>query len=418
MNPQIKFYPKSTTGIPELRLPCSKSIAHRNLLLYYLHNIPAPEIPFSVSRDTQLFSRSFQQEQAVFDFLDAGTPARFSLCFHAFTDKPIILTGNKSLKRRSIKDLVDTLRIHGAVIEYLHKDGYFPVHLHKGIDPLLKEEWVINTQETSQFISALLLCMSILPLPKKLFVNHLDHSWSYIRLSTHVLKKWGFQVTLKEGYLEMGGSLRTPENPYFEIDWGSASFMYLMVLLTQNPVCLIGAEKQSEQSDVQIIPLFQKLGIVTEFNELKKEALLRPSQPDHFPSSIDGSDFPDLIPVLISACIFKNIELTLTGIDNLKTKESNRIESIEFHVRALGWSFNEVQHGQFLLKQEQKDLPSKFEIKTFGDHRIAMAFAPWAAHIEEVYIDDVECVEKSFPEYWEAMKMCNFEVINHTPRVI
>lgn len=412
MNQTIKYTQIDTQSPIEVNLPRSKSLSHRHLFLQYLHNGNSEIRGISNSRDTQIFVNAINDKNAVVDFLDAGTPSRFALVYFSVTNQAKTLTGNQSLKNRSISDLVNTLCQQGAQIEYLDKTGYFPVIIHRGITKT-KTVWEITTQESSQFVSALMLgATAFKPIPK-ILVKGLTHSWSYINLSADVLKAWGFPVNINNHEISIGGSLRTPESIDVEIDWGSASFVYLLAIFTKKSFRIIGANRKSTQADYQAVTAFGSLGVITQY--VNNDAIITYQQVKNLPAEFEGSNCIDLIPALASAYAYLQKDITFKGIQKLAVKESNRLERIEFHLSQLGFSWQESS-GKYVLTNNSNIYPQQFNIHTHHDHRIAMAFAPWASIINSVYIDDTTCTEKSFPEYWELLKMCNFELLpNNQP---
>ena len=407
MNKSITYSQNESSETITVTLPRSKSLSHRHLLLQYLHANLAQIEGISDSRDTRIFQNALTENRDIIDFQDAGTPSRFALVYFAITQQPKTLTGNESLKKRSVADLVHTLQQQGAVIEYLENPGFFPLTLHQGITqshPI----WEINTQESSQFISALMLGITALqPIPK-LRVKGLSHSWSYIHLSADVLRKWGFTVDISNADIIIGGSPSTAMHLDIEIDWGSASFVYLLAIFTKNKFRIIGANRNSLQADYRAVSIFEQLGVYTEF--IGKDALISYRPQTEVPTEFNGSECIDLIPALASAYAYLQKDIVFYGIEKLAVKESNRLNRIEFHLGQLGISWQEKQ-GAYHLKCQNAPLPEHFQIHTHHDHRIAMAFAPWASVISNVQIDDSTCTEKSFPGYWELLKICNFELL-------
>ena len=405
----IKYTPSETHSPLTVVLPRSKSISHRHLFLHHLHPDSGTLQSVSDARDTKIFQAALNSTAQTIDFQDAGTPSRFALVYFAVTNQSKTLTGNASLRKRSIADLINTLQQQGALIEYLENPGFFPVALKQGItqsSPI----WEIKTQESSQFVSALMLGITALkPIPK-IRVTDLTHSWSYIHLSASILQHWGFNVTIDSAEIIIGGSPRTAVPIDVEIDWGSASFVYLLALFTKKTFRIIGAKRNSLQSDYQAVAIFEQLGVATEFES--NDALIRPHSKSTPPSEFDGSQCIDLIPALASAYAYLQKDVTFFGIEKLAVKESNRLEGIARHLNPLGFSWL-AQEGGFRLSRLSSVLPEAFNIITEHDHRMAMAFAPWAAVIPQVHIDDTACTEKSFPGYWELLKMCNFELQPH-----
>ncbi len=412
-----------------LQIPHSKSISHRHLFLNYLHKAGAHIRNLSNSRDTRLFQEALGTENFQIDFMDAGTPARFALAFFAIVNIPKVLTGNSSLCQRPVGDLVEALRAQGAEIRYLGNPGYFPLEIIRGIQKN-EDLWILNTTESSQFVSALMLGVTALnPIPELQIVG-LQHSWSYIHLSASVLKTWGYHVEISKGCIRIGSMAKNegyedlnavkkdnailieakPETQMdidIEIDWGCASFVYLIALFTGKTLFIEGALPHSAQADYAAVEAFRALGVYTEFED--SGACIIPGREHDIPESFDGSNCPDLIPALVSAYAFLKIPMKFTGIEKLAGKESNRLISMAENLQKLGFAW-EHKANAFLLNINNPTTITQYSIKTYHDHRIAMAFAPWAVCIDSVDIDDSKCTEKSFPGYWELLKMCNFEL--------
>lgn len=410
---QIKFKPLPDQPIDLKGLaPLSKSISHRHLFLHYLYKADLPvDFTVSDSRDTRLFQVALQTNEGVINLEDAGTPARFSLVFHAIKKHNVTITGNISLQQRSIRDLVDTLTTQGAKIVYLNKTGFFPVRIEQGIQGSFNDVWYLNTNESSQFASALLLAMSLYNPAPKLHINGLTHSWSYIHLTASTLNQWGFSVLTDPPFVSIEGSPLTAVKPKIEIDWGSVSFLYLTCLFTRKSIKIHHAYDHSSQADFAAVAQFQTLGIRSEFqNQFGILSLTFESTLTSDGLIINAANFPDLVPALCSAYAMRGIDVIFSQIGNLKTKESDRIHSLRTNLHKLGCEFIEEDSETYRLISSNAEWPESFNIETFNDHRIAMSFAPWAAVIKNVSIDDTKCVEKSFPNFWEAFKKCNFEL--------
>jgi 3-phosphoshikimate 1-carboxyvinyltransferase len=107
------------------------------------------------------------------------------------------------------------------------------------------------------------------------------------------------------------------------------------------------------------------------------------------------------------------LSATFSGYESLRNKESDRLNALKINLETFGVELNEV-NGMLELKypdlvEVNKDI---IHIQTFNDHRICMSFALLATKGQEIEIDDPECVEKSFPNFWNALRDCNF-VLSH-----
>lgn len=142
--------------------------------------------------------------------------------------------------------------------------------------------------------------------------------------------------------------------------------------------------------------------------------------------SLDLSAFPDLAPPLIVTCAALGIPASFTGLHHLRNKESDRLQAIRQELNRIGIS---IRHhaipGRDLhfttpsgiietlkAKQIEPDTAdySHLLVQTYGDHRIAMAFAMLALRTGVISIDNPSVVSKSYPGFWEELKRLGFEV--------
>ena len=94
---------------------------------------------------------------------------------------------------------------------------------------------------------------------------------------------------------------------------------------------------------------------------------------------------------------------TLTGAGRLRGKESDRLASVSAAFRALGADIDEREDGLRITGREK--LPGGAAVYCAGDHRVAMAVAAAAARCEEpVLLRGADCVNKSYPDFWEVYR--------------
>jgi 3-phosphoshikimate 1-carboxyvinyltransferase len=121
---------------------------------------------------------------------------------------------------------------------------------------------------------------------------------------------------------------------------------------------------------------------------------------------IRGSDVPALIDELpLLAVVGSQAEggLEIRDARELRVKESDRIEAVVENLRAMGAEVEEYEDG---LRVEGPVQLRGARVRSFGDHRIAMAFAVAAlAARGETYIEGAEeCVAVSFPEFFALLE--------------
>jgi 3-phosphoshikimate 1-carboxyvinyltransferase len=128
---------------------------------------------------------------------------------------------------------------------------------------------------------------------------------------------------------------------------------------------------------------------------------------------IEGERVPSLIDELpLVACVASraNGETRITGAQELRVKESDRIAAVVANLRALGAHAEELPDGMVI---EGSDVPLVGRIATHGDHRLAMAFGVLGALPgNRIAVDDPGCVAVSFPTFWRELE----RILAHSAR--
>jgi 3-phosphoshikimate 1-carboxyvinyltransferase len=121
---------------------------------------------------------------------------------------------------------------------------------------------------------------------------------------------------------------------------------------------------------------------------------------------------PDLVPAMVVGWCILGKSVVIGGIHNLRYKECDRIVALQDNIKALGCSLTQVGEeleDQWVLNCSDRCFPAQLHVNTHSDHRIAMAFSALKPWIGALSFTDAECVEKSFPQFWEQLKKCTFE---------
>jgi len=183
-----------------------------------------------------------------------------------------------------------------------------------------------------------------------------------------------------------------------EADWSGAANFVVGALLS-GKVQLQGLNLNSLQSDRKILKIARQVGgkIEEKYNGLfvEKHKLS--------PFKTDLTDAPDLFPIVAILAAGISGESLLIGTNRLLNKESNRLESICEMLKVLSVEFETGDNCLLILGKP------KFEgglIKTFHDHRIAMADTIAATcSVEAIVLDDENCVSKSYPQFFEHLQL-------------
>ena len=385
-----------------VQLPTSKSISNRLLVLQYLMKHSFDIIDLSEADDTQILKKITAKNFhcSLVDVKNAGTCFRFLTALFASQPGEVILTGSEDMKNRPIKELVAGLRELGAEINYLEKEGYPPLRIE---GKKLKGDSVkINASISSQYVSALLLIAPFLENGLTVIQEGEIKSQSYTKMTISLLRKVGVEVKEEKNRIIVSQFSGTYNSPItVEKDWSSVSYWYeyIALLPLHSKLQLNGVKNYSIQGDSIIKNLFEKLGIKTLEGSTGIE-IVKIKQVKDFYFEYDFSSIPDMVQTFVVTLVGLGLNGKFTGISHLIYKETNRIESLKTELVKLNYELNLIDNDSFEIKKKG-DLPKKVFINTYKDHRMAMAFAPLVAVIEEVEIENPEVVVKSYPGFWE-----------------
>lgn len=390
----------------EIPLASSKSESNRALIINALTGFQAELLNLSSARDTQTMIRLLKDDSEVADVLDAGTTMRFLTAFYASKGTAKTMTGTARMQERPIGILVNALREIGVEIDYLKNDGY-PPHKISGFEYQISEEVNIRGDVSSQYISALLMVAP--KLPKGLKINLIGHVGSipYINMTIQLMREFGVDVHADwdKNILSVAPQTYRPIQYQIESDWSGASYWYSIVALSKfddAEVHLLGLKENSLQGDSAIVKIMEQLGVKSTFNE-KGVRLSKIEASDSFEWDFDQC--PDLTQTVAVVCAAKGIPAFFTGIESLKIKETDRVFALQTELAKFGADLKEVETNlkySLIPSTNLLDFDGKIMIKTYEDHRMAMAFAPLAMQID-LAIEEPEVVVKSYPEYWDHL---------------
>lgn len=318
-------------------------------------------------------------ERAVLECRESGTTLRLLLPVVGALGIDATFHLRGSLAVRPISPLGDEMERMGCSLSYGSDDTIRCFgQLHNG-------QYNIDSSVSSQFVSGLLIALSLLHGTNSLHVYGQQESKPYIHMTRQVLSQFCACV---EGNTIVGSyPFHSPLDVAVEADWSGAAF-FLAGNSLNNEIQIDGLSDNSLQGD----------HIVTEYLKCLEDNC-----------TIDVSDTPDLLPVLSVVAAFKK-GATFTGIHRLRYKESDRITSVCSMLRNCGIEAT-VADNSLTIK------PGDFQactVDSFSDHRIAMAAAIVATVAEgPITILNAQCVNKSYPRFWEDYRKLGGSYAQH-----
>jgi len=219
-------------------------------------------------------------------------------------------------------------------------------------------------------------------------------------------------------YSWKGNTLKVPEQNYLpleftvEADWSGASYWYqILALAKQGEILLENLKIDSIQGDAKIAAWFHKFGIHSVQKEkgvlLSKKVTKQPGRLE-----LDFIENPDMAQTMVCLCIARKIPFHFSGLKTLKIKETDRIDALKTELAKFGAILTEPKPGELFWNGDMDFSVSEKNpvIKTYHDHRMALAFAPLALAGFPVKIENPEVVTKSYPRFWEDLKKAGFQV--------
>ena len=381
-----------------------------NLILENTSNSDDSEVMAKALKNFHLPSSNFQ----LIDIHHAGTAMRFLTAFFAIQEnREVVLTGSSRMKERPIKILVDALRQLGAEISYEENEGFPPIRI-KG-KKLTQNKVSLPANVSSQYISALLLIAPKLENGLELTLEGEITSVSYIKMTLSLLNEIGVETSSVGNKITVKSLSHIP-NPLsliVESDWSSASYFYSIIALSEigTEITLSSYKKNSLQGDSVLAEIYKDFGVETVFDN-NKIHLRRFQIPIPKSLILNLNDSPDIAQTIAVTCFGLGIGCHLTGLHTLKIKETDRLEALKTELSKLGASVSITNVSLTLqpysppLERSPKDVVA---IKTYQDHRMAMAFAPLALKTD-IIIEEAEVVSKSYPAFWIDLKSIGFAI--------
>jgi 3-phosphoshikimate 1-carboxyvinyltransferase len=416
------------------QIPGSKSIAQRALICAALCNEPTILKNLPQGNDVQNLIDALEN-LSNFSSLDlahdkklsekktnpakifvehGGTPLRFLTSFLCQIPSTQTLDGSPRLRERPILPLIKALNKAGAKIS-----EKFPLQIGEA---QLAEEIEIDASASSQFLSSLMLSGKALGI-KKIKIRGKKTSSAYLKLTIKVLADFGIKIREKSDYYEISGDYQSPRTYEIEPDWASAGYILGAALLTKSGGKIAGLPRKSLQPDSGILPVLEKMGLETrekngflEFSVVSRSAVTKFLQS---PGKVNCENFPDSAQTLAILAAFCEGKTELTGLETLPFKECHRLEALQSELKKIGvetkisrdsitiygrksmFSSSALAYDKSLSKSGLKKNSAK--IKTFHDHRMALALGMAQTVLPNLKIEQPSVVAKSFPNFWNEI---------------
>jgi 3-phosphoshikimate 1-carboxyvinyltransferase len=324
-----------------------------------------------------------------------GTALRFLTALVCLGRGKYILTGEKRLCERPVGPLVGALQEMG--VDIVCRNHCPPVEIHA--NGLRGGSVTLSNIESSQYVSALLLCAPYTAKGIDLSIAGSVVSAPYIDLTIRVMNDFGAKVTRtgQRRYLVGTQQIYSGRDYYVEGDASSASYFFLAAALLKKKIRVNGISRQSPQGDIRLLDILEQLGCRVISGKNFVEVTGSELAPGEL--TLNLGDMPDMVPTVGILAAFRKGRTVITNVAHLRIKESNRLKAMVTELNRIGIQASERPDGLVI----EGGPAHGASIETYNDHRIAMSFAVASLVTPGIEIADKKCVDKSFPGFWREL---------------
>lgn len=329
---------------------------------------------------------------------NAGTSLRFLVSFLSLYKGFFTVDGEQRMRERPIGKLVDSLNSLGGEIKYLMKEGCPPVSI--AAKGLAGGKVKFDSYESSQFISSLFMVAPYTDQGVQIDLTSKGGSRGYIDMTLDVMKKFG--IDSKDRFDQKPGKY-SPIVYTVEPDFSLANYFLAMPAVREGFVEVEGLDESSIHPEKKFLHVLELMGLKISTTNGK----IRVESNQTIGVDVDISEIPDSAQTLGFISLFAKDSTTLGNVEGLRLKETDRVVALATELTRLGATVEAVRLA-VRITPPAKVAPATIE--TYNDHRMVMSAVLAAMANEDVVIKNPSCVSKSFPEFFNTLEECGFEV--------
>lgn len=421
----LKIFPSKLKG--EVKIPPSKSMAHRAIIcaalsdgLCIIENIDySDDIIATIDAMNSLGATIVKykhhievigafgnvkkaKETRIIDCNESGSTLRFLVPISLLFEGSSKFIGRGNLGKRPLTTYYNIFDNQG--IEYSYEKENLNLIVNGKLQPGTFE---VEGNVSSQFITGLLFTLPLLKEDSKIVITTEMESKGYIDLTLRAMNDFGIEI-INNNYKEFiikGNQKYNARNYRVEGDYSQAAFFLCADSLGNDVLCK-DLDLNSLQGDKEIIDILERMNVVFNANDTGVMGITK----DELVSTvIDGSQCPDIIPVLTAVAALSKGTTEIINAGRLRIKECDRLAAVTSELNKLGANIVEKEDGLIVTGVEK--LQGGVEVWSHKDHRIAMTLAIASTRCEEpIIIQDYECIAKSYPHFFDDFKALGGDV--------
>ena len=413
---KIQIIPTKLQGT--IKVPPSKSMAHRAIICAALsqgesvirgvdfsedicatiEGMRALGASILKQKDTLMISgKNFSKGiNPMIDCKESGSTLRFLIPISLVHNSNVHFIGKGQLGKRPLNSYYQIFKTQG--ICYTTQGELLDLTVEGVLKPGLFE---LEGNVSSQFISGLLFALPLLKGDSTIRLTTELESKAYIDLTLQMMRQFGIHIDEPDArtFVVKGNQVYKASNYEVEGDYSQAAF-YAVASALGNKVGIKGLAMQSAQGDRVVLDLLKHMGCAIELTEESVEVIPKSLKAIR----IDGSECPDIIPIITVAAALSEGVTTIVRAERLRIKECDRLYAIAKELGALGAKVEERQDG--LLIEGVRELKGGCNVSSHNDHRIAMSIAIAATRcMSPIILEDYTCVKKSYLHFWDDYRL-------------
>ncbi len=403
----IRIYPSQFKG--HIKAPASKAHAQRLLFASALTNTATliKNVPECDDIDTTLqclldfgctvekhgeteikifpFVKTNPVPSAEFDFKQSGTTAHLAIPLAAAFGIRSDCRASGTLVKRPLISLSSRMALRGVKFSSFN----LPLSMSGMLQP---GEYVFPGDEGSQYISGALMALPILRDDSIIRLSSPLVDGTFIDVTLDTMEAFGVHVDVDEEGFHIPGRqfYKSPGKAVVENDWGLGSMWACAGCLSrdeENPVIVDGLPART----VQMYRSFKNV-----------MSLLRY---DVKYLNVDASETPNLACLYAIIAASKGSGMDITGVPQLRFKETNRLKAVSECIRALGATAHATDDGIHIEERDAFDYPEDVKLECKGDPWIFMSLALAAGCLPKpIVLDDEHCAEKVYRHFLRDYK--------------
>lgn len=339
---------------------------------------------------------SLKKPRDVINCGGSGATLRFFTAISSLAPGLVVLTGNKSLKRRPMAPLIASLRRLGVECYALGSNDTPPIVVFGGgVDGGCTS---VEGDVSSQFVSALMMALVKARRPSRMEISGALESKGYVEMTIKVLREFGGRVEASEDFKVF--EIEAPQELIPVVaevpgDYSIAAFFAVAGAIVEGSrVRIEGLAKDDVQPEREFVSVLEEVGakVFVGPNWLEIEG-----SSDLSGFKFNAKDNPDLVPPLLALASFCEGETVIEGCSRLRLKESNRLESLPTELKRVGVDVR--VKGDSIVVRGRRKVEGGI-VSSWIDHRVAMSLALVGLRSEQgLVIEGFEAVSKSHPGF-------------------